>query len=91
MTVTMEKWGHDVFHDAETQKYKIPAKIINGLRSFGIEAKTGVMSVNEIHAEMCRIAKELEPFFSKDDADLKELLHLLNSKKGDQMLDRELA
>ena len=46
MTTSMEQWGRDVFHDAETQKYKIPAKIINGLRSFGIEAKTGIMSVN---------------------------------------------
>ena len=82
MTVSQEQWAHSVLHD-DHQDYVITPKLAKGLQGLGIEVNTKKMDAQSMHAELCKVAEQLEPMMDKDDADFKELLGLLHGNNPD--------
>ncbi len=77
MTVSQEQWAHSVLHD-DHQDYVITPKLAKGLQGLGIEVNTEKMDAQSMHAELCKVAEQLEPMMDKNDSDFKELLGLLH-------------
>tara|TARA_R100000781_G_scaffold65464_3_gene41187 strand:- start:350 stop:622 length:273 start_codon:yes stop_codon:yes gene_type:complete len=77
MTVSQEQWAHSVLHD-DHQDYVITPKLAKGLQGLGIEVNTKKMDAQSMHAELCKVAEQLEPMMDKNDSDFKELLGLLH-------------